>query len=121
MNELSQVQIWGDGTPLREFLHVDDLALACLTLINKFDSSLAINVGSGEEITIANLSKLIAKIVGFDGEINFNRSRPNGTPRKLLNSSRIAELGWTPVVKLESGIASTYDWFLDNLEREMKR
>jgi GDP-L-fucose synthase len=106
------VSIWGDGTPLREFLHVADLARACLLLIAKYDDSIAINVGSGEEISILKLATLIAKVVGFSGEITFDTGRPNGTPRKLLDSTRITQLGWRPQVDLESGIASTYDWFL---------
>lgn len=110
------VTIWGDGTPLREFLYVEDLARACLTLIEKYDDSIAINVGSGQEISIGNLAVTIARIIGFQGEIFFDASRPNGTPRKLLNSSRIEQLGWRPQVTLEEGIASTYDWFLANLE-----
>lgn len=109
-----EVEIWGDGTPLREFLHVEDLARACLMLLSDYDNSVAINVGSGQEISIGNLAALISKIVGFNGKITFNTDRPNGTPRKLLDSTRIAELGWKPRISLEDGIASTYDWFLAN-------
>lgn len=108
-----KVEIWGDGTPLREFLFVEDFARACLLLLDEYDDSIAINVGSGQEITIINLAHLIAKVIGFEGEITFNIERPNGTPRKLLDSTRILKLGWSPSVKLEDGIASTYDWFLD--------
>ena len=108
----NQVQIWGDGTPLREFLHVEDLARASLMLMREYDESVAINIGSGREISIGDLARLISKIVGFTGGISFNNNRPNGTPRKLLDSTRIKKLGWKPQVDLEVGIASTYDWFL---------
>ena len=108
----SEVKIWGDGTPLREFLHVEDLARASLMLLNNYDDSIAINIGSGQEITVAKLAALVSKIVGFTGAITFNTERPNGTPRKLLNSTKISELGWKPKINLEDGIALTYDWFL---------
>lgn len=113
---LKKVVIWGDGTPLREFLHVDDLARACLLLIDVYDDSIAINIGSGQEISIAELARLVARIVDFKGEIVFDVTRPNGTPRKLLDSSKIAHLGWHPRLTLEEGISSTYDWFLAKQE-----
>ena len=113
----NEVAIWGDGTPLREFLHVDDLARACLLLITSFDDAVAINIGSGDEITIENLAKLISRVVGFSGEITFNHSYSNGTPRKLLDSSRISKLGWKPQISLEDGIALTYDWFLNQQDK----
>lgn len=115
------VEIWGDGSPLREFLHVKDFAIACLMLLEKFDSTIAINVGSGEEISIRNLATLIGKIVGYSGEITLNPERPNGTPRKLLDSSLIKELGWKPSIDLEQGIASTYEWFLSNNSEALQR
>lgn len=108
----NEVEIWGDGSPLREFLHVTDLASAFLILLNQYEDSVAINIGSGQEISIEQLAKLIKKVVGFSGEITFNKVRPNGTPRKLLDSSKITQLGWNPQVNLEEGIASTYAWFL---------
>ena len=108
----NEVQIWGDGTPFREFLHVEDLARACLILLNDYNNSVAINVGSGQEISIRNLAVMISKIVGFTGTITYNLDRPNGTPRKLLDSTRITEFGWEPRISLEEGIASTYDWLL---------
>ena len=86
VNKADKVEIWGDGSPLREFLYVDDLARACLDLLNQYDDSVAINIGSGQEITIEQLSKLISKVVGYSGEIVFNKARPNGTPRKLFDS-----------------------------------
>lgn len=115
------VEIWGDGSPLREFLHVKDFAIACLMLLEKFDSTIAINVGSGEEISIRNLATLIGKIVGYSGEITLNPERPNGTPRKLLDSSLIKELGWKPSIDLEQGITSTYEWFLSNNSKALQR
>ena len=115
----SEVEIWGDGTPLRVFLFVEDLARACLMLIEKYDDSGVINVGSGQEITIADLALLIAKIVGFNGEIIFNPERPNGTPRKLLDNTRIADLGWRPQVTLQNGIATTLDWFMTHHAKEL--
>lgn len=114
------VSIWGDGTPLREFLHVDDLAQASLLLLERYDNDLSINIGSGQELTISNLSNLVAKIVGFNGEIVFDSERPNGTPRKLLDSSRIQQFGWKARISLEAGIASTYEWFLKNYAKELK-
>jgi len=113
-NGLPEVAIWGDGTPLREFLHVQDLASASLALLEKYDSSIAINVGSGEEVSILELAQNIAQVVGFKGEINFDKSKPNGTPRKLLDTSSLKNLGWKAQVDLTNGLVSTYDWFLNN-------
>jgi len=118
VNNANEVEIWGDGSPLREFLYVGDLARACLVLLNQYDDSVAINIGSGQEISIGQLAKLISKVVDYSGEIVFNENRPNGTPRKLLDSSKIAQLGWSPQVKLEDGIVSTYDWFLKYYAKE---
>lgn len=113
------VEIWGNGTPLREFLYVNDLAKACLILLEKYESTIAINIGSGNEISIRNLASLVAKIVGFTGDIMYNTNRPNGTQRKLLDSTRISKLGWKPEVSLENGIAATYNWFLANHTKEL--
>ena len=118
MNSSKFVEIWGDGTPLREFLHVNDLAKACLILLDKYENSVAINIGSGQEISIGKLAWLVSNIVGFTGDVKFNTNRPNGTHRKFLDSARISELGWTPTVKLEDGISLTYDWFLANYTKE---
>jgi len=118
VQDAKSVTIWGDGTPLREFLYVEDLARACIILIDRYDNSVAINVGSGKEISILNLAILVAKVVGFAGEITFDKNRPNGTPQKLLDSTRIMQLGWHPQVTLEAGIASTYDWFIANHKGE---
>ena len=114
------VEIWGDGSPLREFLHVEDFARACLVLMDNFDSPVAINIGSGSEISIENLAALIAKTVGYVGKINFDLSRPNGTPRKLLDCSLVKDLGWKPLIELEAGIATTYKWFLESQKEETK-
>ena len=108
------VQIWGDGTPLRELLFVEDLARACLVLIGEYDEMSPINVGSGHEISILELSKLIARIVSFSGRLSFDSSRPNGTPRKILDSTRILDMGWSPQVDIEAGIIKTYRWFIEN-------
>jgi GDP-L-fucose synthase len=115
------VQIWGDGSPLREFLHVEDLARAVLTLISSYDGDTALNVGSGEEISIHDLALLIAQIVGYKGKLQFDTTRPNGTPRKLLDSRLILDLGWKPQVKLEDGIIRTYEWFLENQKANLSK
>lgn len=121
VDHLDEVEIWGDGSPLREFLHVGDLAKACLVLIDKYDDSVAINIGSGSEISISELAFLVCEIVGFKGSVVFNKSRPNGTPRKLLDNSKIRELGWKPQIELREGIKSTYDWFLEKKSWEPRK
>jgi len=108
------VDIWGDGSPLREFLHVEDLARACLILLSSYDEATPINIGYGQEISIRDLAQLISNVVGFEGDITFNSSMPNGTPRKFLDSTRIKKLGWEPQHSLTTGIATTYDWFVAN-------
>lgn len=102
-----EVSIWGSGTPLREFLHVDDLADACLFLMNSHDQPGFLNVGSGSEISIRNLARLIADIVGYEGIFSFDSSKPDGTPRKLLDTTRINDLGWFSKISLEDGIKKT--------------
>lgn len=104
----SDVSIWGDGSPLREFLHVDDLAEACLFLMENYSDGQPINVGSGSEIAIKDLALLIKKVIGFEGELSFDSSKPNGTPRKLMDSTRINHLGWSPDISLEEGIRKVY-------------
>ena len=113
VNGAESVEIWGDGTPLREFLFVGDLARAILVLLNRDTLPSLINIGSSQEISIGKLAVLLAKTVQFEGKITFNTSRPNGTPRKLLDSSKISQLGWQPQVALEDGIQETYKWFLE--------
>ena len=105
------VKLWGDGSARREFLHVDDLAEACYTCMKDYDSSEIINVGTGEDVSIKELSSIISKIVGFSGQTFWDTSKPNGTPRKLLDVSKIKSLGWTPRISLEKGIESTYEWY----------
>jgi GDP-L-fucose synthase len=112
-----EVVIWGTGSPRREFLHVDDMADACLFLMEHYDDAQLINVGCGEDVSIRELAELIGEIVGFSGRLEFDRSKPDGTPRKLLDISRLRELGWQAKISLESGIESTYRWFLDNLDQ----
>jgi GDP-L-fucose synthase len=114
VSDLTEVAIWGDGTPLREFLHVEDLASACLMLLNEYDGSVAINVGSGQETSILALAQGISKVVGFKGNIKFDQTKPNGTPRKLLDSHFLNNLGWKAQIDLRDGLASTYSWFLNN-------
>jgi len=106
--------VWGTGKPHREFLHVDDLASACLLLLEKYDSPEIINVGCGEDVSIRELAELICDVVGFDGELAWDTSKPDGTPRKLLDVSKLRALGWKPTITLHDGIAQTYQWFLAN-------
>ena len=120
MNASKFVEVWGDGTPMREFLNVSDLAKACMILLERYEDSVAINIGSSQEISIGNLALLVSNIVGFNGAIRFNSNRPNGTQRKLLDSTRISSLGWKPQVSLEDGISATYDWFLAHHTGESK-
>jgi GDP-L-fucose synthase len=108
------VTVWGSGAPLREFLHVDDLAAGVVHCMDVYDEAQHINCGAGDEISIAGLAELVRKVVGFEGDLVFDRSKPDGTPRKLMDSSRIAALGWKPSITLEQGIRSTYQWFLEH-------
>ena len=107
------VTCWGDGSAMREFLHVDDLAEACFTCMKYYDSPEPINIGTGEDVTIKQLAETIAKTVGYDALINWDTSKPNGTPRKVLNVDKIKTLGWEPKIGLEEGIKSTYEWYND--------
>lgn len=112
----SNVVIWGTGTPLREFLHVDDLASAVEFLLINYDDAETINIGSGTEVTITELARLIAEAVGFDGEVSQDNSKPDGTPRRLLDSSRLHAMGWSPKWELRDGIADAYRWFVENYD-----
>jgi len=109
--------VWGSGKPRREFLHVDDLASACLLLLEKYDSPEIINVGCGEDISIRELAELICDIVGFDGQLSWDATKPDGTPRKLLDVTKLRALGWKPSTPLREGITQTYEWFLANYVR----
>lgn len=114
MSGAESATIWGTGSPLREFMHVDDLASAVVFLLEHYDDPETINVGSGQEISISELANLIAEIVGFDGSIDHDLSQPDGTPRKILDSSRLHALGWKPRWELREGIADAYEWFSQN-------
>jgi len=127
---LEEVVVWGSGTPMREFLHVDDMADASLFVLNRgmgvyareTDPMLShINVGSGTEVTIRELAETIAKVVGFKGRISFDTSKPDGTPRKLMDVSRLKRMGWTASTTLEKGIQETYDWYLAQDDSVMRR
>jgi len=110
----NELIVWGTGKPRREFLHVDDLASACLLLLEKYDSPEIINIGCGEDITIRELAELICDVVGFNGELVWDATKPDGTPRKLLDITKIRALSWQPTIPLRQGIAQTYEWFLAN-------
>ena len=109
VNKDKQVEIWGTGSPMREFLHVDDLADACVFLLENYSDELFVNVGFGSDISIADLALLVKKIVGFEGDLQFDTSKPDGTPKKLMDSSRLRAMGWFPKIDLERGITGTYN------------
>ncbi len=111
--EQPYVEVWGSGTPRREFLHADDLADACLFLMQTYEDSEIVNIGVGEDISIAELAELIREVVGYRGELRFDRSKPDGTPRKLLDVSRLQSLGWQAGIPLREGIEQTYRWYLE--------
>ncbi|MEY2480061.1 MAG: GDP-L-fucose synthase [Verrucomicrobiota bacterium] len=108
----SELTLWGSGKPRREFLHVDDLAAACVLLLEKYDSPEILNVGCGDDISIRELAEMICEVIGFRGNIVWDTSKPDGTPRKLLDVSKMRALGWRPAISLRDGIKRTYDWFL---------
>ena len=109
--------VWGSGKPRREFLHVDDLASACVLLLQKYDSPEIINIGCGEDISILELAELICDVVGFDGELAWDTTKPDGTPRKLLDVTKLRAFGWKPSIALRDGITQAYDWFFTNYDR----
>ena len=111
------VPIWGTGTPRREFLHVDDLADACFFLLENYDDPAIVNIGCGEDITIRELAETVCEVVGFEGSLEFDTSKPDGTPRKLLDMSKLFGMGWRPKIPLREGIAGAYQWFLENVEK----
>jgi len=111
---VAEVTIWGTGMPRREFLYVDDLAKAIIHLMRTYDGEAVVNIGSGSEISIRELAKMVAEIVGFQGRISCDPSKPDGTPRKLLDVSRVTQLGWKPTVSLQDGVRLTYQWFIEN-------
>jgi GDP-L-fucose synthase len=110
--------VWGTGKPRREFLHVDDLASACVLILEKYDSPEIINLGCGEDISIRELAELICDVVGFDGELAWDTTKPDGTPRRLLDVTKLRALGWKPAIPLRDGIARTYEWFRANCAQQ---
>jgi GDP-L-fucose synthase len=113
-HHLPAVNVWGTGTPRREFLHVDDLAAASVFLMENYDGVEPVNVGWGKDISIGKLADLIRSLIGFSGDVLFDNSKPDGTPRKVLDVSRVAALGWTPRIPLDEGISATYRWFIEH-------
>ena len=118
--QAAAVEIWGSGTPRREFLHVDDLADACVYLMRTYSDAAPVNVGWGVDVSIAELARLVADTVGYRGDLRFDLSKPDGAPRKLLDTSRLTALGWTPKIALDAGLKSTYQWFRTHLH-EMRQ
>lgn len=110
----ASVTLWGSGSPKREFIHVDDLAQACVYLMQNYDGSAIVNIGIGEDLSILELAETVKKVIGFKGEIIWDKTKPDGTPRKLLNVSRLHETGWHHKTNLEEGIKKTYKWFKEN-------
>jgi GDP-L-fucose synthase len=121
LNALSSVKIWGTGSPMREFMHVDDLADAIWFCFNNPPSENLINVGHGSEISIYDFAHKMANVVGFHGKLEFDVSMPDGTPRKLLESTKLFEMGWSPKITLDTGLESTYKWFVENIDTGMVR
>jgi GDP-L-fucose synthase len=117
MTGAHDVTVWGTGTPLREFIHVDDLANACVFLLETQSSEDIVNIGTGQEVSIAEFATIVGEVVGFNGEIVYDTSKPDGTPRKLIDSGRIAALGWGPGIGLKDGLAQAYHWFLENVAK----
>lgn len=114
INNQKEVVLWGTGSPLREFLYVDDLAEACLFLMDKYEDEEHINIGTGEEVSIRELANIIKDIVGYNGNIIYDTTKPDGNPRKLLNSKKIHELGWKHKISLKEGIEKSYNWFINS-------
>jgi len=115
LNNSTSVELWGTGSPYREFLFVDELADACFFLMQNYDQPDIVNIGTGKDITIKELAELVMKIVGFDGAINWDTSKPDGTPRKLLDVTKLNNLGWKSTLSLEEGIRKTYNWYLSTV------
>jgi GDP-L-fucose synthase len=117
VNGAKEVVVWGTGSPLREFLHVDDLADAVVFMMEKYSGLEHLNVGSGKEVTIKELAESMKEVVGFEGDLVWDSTKPDGTPRKLMDSSKLAALGWTPKVSLKDGLVDTYKWYLENVKQ----
>jgi len=120
INGIPQVEVWGDGTPMREFMHVDDLADALYYLMLNYNDAGHVNAGSGVDVPIKFLAKMIKDIIGWEGEVTWNNEYPNGTMRKLLDSSKLKSIGWEPSITLDKGIKSTYEWFVENYKNIRK-
>ncbi len=120
LSNQSSVEVWGTGTPKREFLYSDDLADACVYLMNHYNGDEIINIGVGEDVSIKELAETVQRVVGFEGELKFDTTKPDGTPRKLVDTTKINQLGWKADVKLEDGISLAYEWFLNNTETVKK-
>ena len=116
VNNAPSVELWGTGTPLREFLHVDDMADACVFLLEHYDGEQHVNIGTGKEVTIRELAEIVRRVVGYEGEIVWNKEMPDGTPRKLTDVTKLHNLGWTHKIELEEGVQLAYDWFRENVE-----
>ncbi|CAN4084355.1 unnamed protein product [Withania somnifera] len=118
VNNLDKVVVWGTGSPLREFLHVDDLADAVVFLLENYSDLEHVNVGSGVEVSIKELAELVKEVVGFKGELIWDTSKPDGTPRKLMDSSKLVGMGWKPKISLRDGLVDTYKWYLENYGKQ---
>ena len=114
VNKEPFVEVWGTGKPLREFLHVDDMADGCVFLMENYDGEEHVNIGTGKEVSIGELANMIKEIVGYEGELRFNTDKPDGTPRKLLDVSKLEKLGWKHKIELKNGIISAYEWYVNN-------
>lgn len=114
LREDKELVVWGTGTPRREFLHVDDLADACVHMMTRYNDEQLINIGWGQDVSIAELAEMVKQVVGFNGVIRYDSTKPDGTPRKLLDTTRLNSLGWRASIELKDGLATTYRWFLDN-------
>ncbi|CAL0328319.1 unnamed protein product [Lupinus luteus] len=117
VNKAQEVVVWGTGSPLREFLHVEDLADAVVFMMEKFGGLEHLNVGSGKEVSIKELAELMKEVVGFEGDLVWDTTKPDGTPRKLMDSSKLGGLGWTPKITLKDGLVDTYKWYLENVKQ----
>jgi GDP-L-fucose synthase len=117
VNGAKEVVVWGTGSPSREFLHVDDLADAVVFMMEKYSGLEHLNAGSGKEVTIKELAESMKEVVGFEGDLVWDSTKPDGTPRKLMDSSKLAALGWTPKVSLKDGLVDTYKWYLENVKQ----
>ena len=115
-NKSPSVELWGTGTPLREFLYVDDMADACVFLLENYSGEQHVNIGTGKEVTIKELAETVKDVVGYEGEIVWNKDMPDGTPRKLTNVDKLHGLGWTHKVELREGVQLAYDWFRENVQ-----